>query len=131
MHVVPADCCVPKVGFPVRPKICFPVSEVEAGVNFRPAGVVRGQVAGSTSQETTRHRNQAGHGEGVVTPSLHPEVPGIQFVSPGRGLDTRQSMGWTKVCGTARSGIWVLKGNPRARMLPENLDHLRVRWISR
>ena len=35
-------------------------------------------------------------------------------------------MGWTKVCGTARSGIWVLKGNARARMLPENLDHLRV-----
>ena len=40
-------------------------------------------------------------------------------------------MGWTKVCGTARSGIWVLKGNGRARMLPDNLDHLRVRWISR
>ena len=35
-------------------------------------------------------------------------------------------MGWTNVCGTTRSGIWVLKGNARARMLPENLDHLRV-----
>ena len=68
--------------------------------------------------------------EGAVTPSLHPEVPGIRFVSPGRGLDIRQSVGWTKVCGTARSGIWVLKGNARARMLPESLDHLRVRWIS-
>ena len=106
------------------------VSEVEAGVNFRPAGGVRGQVAGSLP------RRQPGTGtrrvrEGVVTPSLHPEVPGIQFVSPGRGLDIRQSMGWTKVCSTARSGIWVLKGNARARMLPENLDHLRVRWISR
>ena len=103
------------------------VSEVEAGVNFRPAGVVRGQVAGSIP------RRQPGTGtrrvkEGVVTPSLHPEVPGIRFVSPGRRLDIRQSMGWTKVCGTARSGIWVLKGNARARMLPENLDHLRVRW---
>ena len=102
-----------------------PVSEVEAGVNFRPAGGVRGQVAGSLP------RRQPGTGtrrvrEGVVTPSLHPEVPGIQFVSPGRGLDIRQSMGWTKVCGTTRSGIWVLKGNARARMLPENLDHLRV-----
>ena len=107
-----------------------PVSEVEAGVNFRPAGGVRGQVAGSLP------RRQPGTGtrrlrEGVVTPSLHPEVPGIQFVSPGRGLDIRQSMGWTKVCETARSGIWVLKGNASARMLPENLDHLRVRWISR
>ena len=65
---------------------------------------------------------------GVVTPSLHPEVPGIQFVSPGYGLDIRQSMGWTKVCGTTRSGNWVLKGNARTRMLPETLDHLRVGW---
>ena len=107
-----------------------PVSEVEAGVNFRPAGGVRGQVAGSLPrrQPGTGTRHVRG---GVVTPSLHPEVPGIQFVSPGRGLDIRQSMGWTKVCETARSGIWVLKGNARARMLPENLDHLRVRWISR
>ena len=63
---------------------------------------------------------------GVDTPSVHPEVPDIQFVSPGRGLGIRQSMGWTKVCETARSGIWVLKGSARARMLPENLDHLRV-----
>ena len=30
-----------------------------------------------------------------------------------------------------RSGIWVLKGNARTCMLPENLDHLRVGWISR
>ena len=37
-------------------------------------------------------------------------------------------MGWTKVCGTALSGIWVLKGNARTRMLPANLDHLRVGW---
>ena len=37
-------------------------------------------------------------------------------------------MGWTKVCGTAKLGIWVLKGNARARMFPANLDHLRVEW---
>ena len=85
-----------------------PVSEVEAGVNLRPAGGVRGQVAGSIPER------QPGTGtrrvrEGAVTPSLHPEVPGIQFVSPGYGLDIRQSMGWSKVCETARSGIWVLK----------------------
>ena len=67
----------------------------------------------------------------MVTPSLHPKVPGIQFMSRGYGLDIRQSMGWTKVCGTTRSGIWVPKGNARTRMLPENLDHLRVGWISR
>ena len=82
-----------------------PVSEVEAGVNFGPAGGVRRQVAGSLP------RRQPGAGTrqqrvGVVTPSLHREVPGIQFVSPGHGLDIRQSISWTKVCGTARSGIW-------------------------
>ena len=108
----------------------LPVSEVEAGVNFRPAGGVRGQVAGSIP------RRQPGTGtrrvrEGAVTPSLHLEVPGVQFVSPGYGLDIRQSMGWTKVCGTARSGIWVLKGNARTCMSPANLDHLRVEWMKR
>ena len=66
----------------------------------------------------------------MVTPSLHPDVPDTRFAPPGRGLGIRQSMGWTKVCETARSGIWVLKGNARARMLPENLDHLQVKWIS-
>ena len=40
-----------------------PVSEVEAGVNFRPAGSVRGQVTWFTSQEATRHRYQAGQGK--------------------------------------------------------------------
>ena len=99
---------------------------MEAGVNFRPAGRVLGQVAGSIprKQPGTGTRQVKGS---VVTPSLHPEVPGIQFVSPGDGLDIRQSMGWTKVCGTTQSGIWVLKGNARTRMLPENLDYLRGR----
>ena len=84
-----------------------PVSEVVAGVNFRPAGGVRGQVAGflPRRQPGTGTRQVRG---GAVTLPLHPEVPGIQFVSPGDGLDIRQSMGWTKVCSTARSGIWVL-----------------------
>ena len=108
----------------------LPVPEVEAGVNFRAAGGLRGQVAGSIP------RRQRGTGtrrvrEGAVTPSLHPEVPGIHFVSPGYGLDIRQSMGWTKVCGTARSGIWVLKGIARTCLFPANLDHLRVEWMKR
>ena len=106
-----------------------PVSEVETGVNFRPAGGVRGQVAGSLPGRQpgigTRRRR-----EGAVTPSLHPEVP-TQFASLGRGSSIRQSMGWTKVCGTAQSGIWVLNGNARACMLPYNIDHLRVGWRPR
>ena len=105
-----------------------PVSEVEAGVNFRPAGVVRGQVAVPWRQPGTGTRQVR---RGAVTPSLHPEAPGIQFVSPGYGLNIRQSMGWTKVCGTAQSGIWVLKGNARTFMFPANLDHLRVEWMKR
>ena len=67
----------------------------------------------------------------VRSPALHPEVPGIQFVSPGHGLDIRQSVRWTKVCETALSGIWVLNGDARACMLPANLDNLRVEWMKR
>ena len=37
-------------------------------------------------------------------------------------------MGWRKVCGTAGSGIWVLKGDTRGRMPLANLDHLSVQW---
>ena len=102
------------------------VSMVEVGV--WPAGGVR--LAGSFP------RRQPGTGTrrprvGADTLPSHPKVPCIQFVSPGYGLDIRQSMGWTKVCGTARSGIWVLKGIARTCMSPANLDHLRVGWISR
>ena len=68
-----------------------PVSEVEAGVIFRPAGSVRGQDAGSLP------RRQPGAGTrqrrvGAVTPSLHPEVLDTRFVSSGRGLGISQSM---------------------------------------
>ena len=77
------------------------------------------------NQGTGTRRQSAG----VATPSLHPEVPDTRFTSPGRGLGIRQSMGWTKVCETALSGIWVLKGNARTCMLPKNLDHLRVGFL--
>ena len=75
----------------------LPVSEVKTRVNFRPAGGVLRQFAGSLP------RRQPGTGTrqvrvGAVTSSLHLEVPGTRFESPGRGLGIRQSMGWTKVC---------------------------------
>ena len=105
-----------------------PVSEVETGVNLRLAGGVRRQVAGPLPgrQPGTGTRKVRG---GAATPSLHQEVPDNQFVSPGHGLDIKQSMGWTKVCGSAQSGIWVPKGNARTRMFPANLDYLRVEWM--
>ena len=95
------------------------VTEVEAGVNFRSAGLGRGG---------RLLRSFPDGGGGAVTPSFHPEVADVQFVSPGRGVDIRQSKGWERVCGTARSGIWVLKGDARGRKLPANLDHLSVQW---
>ena len=68
-----------------------PVPEVEAGVNFRPAGRVRAQVAGSFPgrQPGTGIRTNKGS---VVPPSLHPEVPDSLFVSPGPGKRIRQLM---------------------------------------
>ena len=75
------------MGFPVRPKICSLSQRRTAGVNFRLAGGFRRQVAGSLPRRqpgtgTRQHR------VGVDTPSLHPEVPGIQFAPPGYGLET-------------------------------------------
>ena len=124
---VPREGGVPKVGFCGTAEDLRPVSEVEAGVNFRPAGGVREQVAGSLPRKQPGTGTRLVRG-GAVTPSLHPEVPGFRFVSRGRGLGIRQSVGWTTVCETARSGIWVPKGKARACTLPENLEHLRVGW---
>ena len=72
----------------------------------------------STSQVGNQAAGTRQQRDGVDTPSFHPEVPGIQFVSLGHGLDFRQSVGWTKVCGTTQSGIWVLKGNARTLYVP-------------
>ena len=54
------------VGFPVWPEDLRPVSEVEAGLNFRLAGGVRGQVAGSLPRKqpgtgTRQVRRRCGH----------------------------------------------------------------------
>ena len=86
-----------KVGVSGPAEDLRPVSEVEAGVNFRPAAVYGGrlQVHFPGGNQCTGTRQVRG---GAVTPSLHPEVPGTRFASPGRGLGIRQSMGWTKVC---------------------------------
>ena len=84
-----------------------------------------------TSLVATRHRYQAGQGKCGYT---FPPPGGSWYpirVTWRYGLDIRQSMGWTRVCGTARSGIRVLKGNARTCMFPENLDYLRVEWMKR
>ena len=103
---------------------------MEAGVNFRPAGCIRWQVVGHLTgrQPGTGTRRARG---GAVTLDLHPEVLDTPFVSPGRGIGIRQSLGWTNVCETARSGIWLLNGNARVCMFLAILDHLRVGWRKR
>ena len=83
------------------------------------------RVACAAASASTGTRRSSG---GAVTPSIHPEVLDSLFVSPGRGNGIRQLMGWRKVCGSAGSGIRVPKGDARARMLPADLDHLRVGW---
>ena len=94
------------------------------GVNFRSAG--RGQVVvhspGRRPGPGTRWSRS-----GAVAPSTHPKVPDTQHMSPGFRLGIRESMGWEKVCGSARSGIWVLHGDLKSRVLPANL-HQSVRW---
>ena len=127
---VPREGGVPKLGFPVRPKICALSQRWRQGYIFGRLAVYGGRL-----QDHFPGGNQAfvPGSKGLVWSHL-PST--LRFLIPdschlGRGLGIRQSMGWTKVCETARSGFWVLKGNARARMLPENLDHLRVRWISR
>ena len=42
-----------------------------------------------------------------------------------------QSLGWTRVCGTEKSGVWVLKGDARTFYLPRNLDDVGVVWERR
>ena len=69
-----------------------PVTEVEAGVNFRPVGRVRGQVAGSLPGRQPGTGTRTGKGS-VVTPSLHPEVPDSLSVSPGPGKRIRRTIG--------------------------------------
>ena len=128
-------------------RACVPLSEsqypTKGGVSERPedtcsdprgtepylraAGCVRGPVVGSSPGR----RLVAKVTKGAVTPSVHLGVPKSLAVTPGRGLGLRQQLGWKKVCGTARSGIWVLKCESRGYALPSTLDHLGVVWMEK
>ena len=92
-----------------------PVSEVEAGVNFWPAGCVRGQVAGSLTRKATRHRYQAGL---VVVRWLPFPPPGGFWypilVSPGRGKGHQASDGLDEGCAVPRC-----RGSGCQRVTPE------------
>ena len=115
---VPREGGVPKVGFPVAPGL-----RGGGRGKFSAGRQCTGAGCRFTSRKATRHRYQAGQGK-----------CGHTFPPPGGSwCPIRVTWTWVghqaiNVCGTTRSGIWVLKGNARTRMLPDNLDHLRVEW---
>ena len=47
---------------------------------------------------------------------------------PGRHQFAPQSLGWVRVCGTEKSGVWVLKGDARTYNLLRDLDDVGVVW---
>ena len=100
------------------------------GAYPRTAGSGRGPVVGSSPGRRTGSLSKTRMAQGAVTPSAHLGVPLSLSVTPGPRGRMRQQLGWEKVCGTARSGIWVQKGDARSYTLPSTLDHLGVVWRS-
>ena len=58
-------------------------------------------------------------------------IPCSLVMPPGRHQRAPQSLGWERVCGTEKSGVWVLKGDARTYNLPRNLDDVGVVWERR
>ena len=58
-------------------------------------------------------------------------IPCSLVMPPGRHQRAPQSLGWARVCGTEKSGVWVLKGDARTYNLPRNLDDVGVVWERR
>ena len=50
---------------------------------------------------------------------------------PGRHQFATKSLSWVRVCGTEKSGVWVLQGGARTYSLPWNLDDVGVVWEHR
>ena len=53
-------------------------------------------------------------------------IPCSLVMPPGRHQFAPQSLGWARVCGIEKSGVWVLMGS-----LPSNLDDVGVVWEPR
>ena len=58
-------------------------------------------------------------------------IPCSLVMPPGRHQRAPQSLGWEWVCGTEKSGVWVLKGDARTYNLPRDLDDVGVVWERR
>ena len=59
------------------------------------------------------------------------EIPCSLVMPPGRHQFAPQSLGWARVCGSGKSGVWVLKGDARTDNLPWNLDDVGIVWERR
>ena len=109
-----------KGGVSGRAEDLHPVSEVETGVNFRLACRVQGRLLC-----TPPGGDQDQAPGGAVTPSTR------RFLMPNTchlGADWASGNRWAggRCVKPHSRGIWVLKGNARARLLADNLDHLSV-----
>ena len=58
-------------------------------------------------------------------------IPCSLVMPPGRHQRAPQSLGWRWLCGSEKSGVWVLKGDARTYNLPRNLDDVGVVWERR
>ena len=58
-------------------------------------------------------------------------IPCSLVMPPGRHQRAPHSLGWARVCGTEKSGVWVLKGDARTYNLPRNLDDVGIVWERR
>ena len=76
-----------------------------------------------------RRYGPGGGVSGLAAASL--EIPCSLVMPPGRHQFAPQSLGWARVCGSGKSGVWVLKGDARTYNLPRNLDDVGVVWESR
>ena len=58
-------------------------------------------------------------------------IPCSPVMPPGRHQSAPQSLSWARVCGTEKSGVWVLKGGARTKSRPRNPDDVGVVWEPR
>ena len=115
-------------GFPVRPKICSCLRGGGRG-KFSAGCPVEQVVVQSPERRPGAGTRRSGGGAVTPLSTWRFLTPFLCHLDAGKGI--RQGIGWKRVRGTAVSGIWVLKGDARARMLPANLEHLRVEWRKR
>ena len=113
-----------------------------AGTYRRSADEVHGQRQISRSSRAESARGNPGPGPGPGGRSgfgggvsghaaAFMEIPCSLVMPPGRHQFEKQSLGWARVCGSGKSGVWVLKGDARTYNLPWNLDDVGIVWERR